>query len=261
MTLGRSGPHPHSHPAPAAVSLPRVIGHRGAAATAPENTIASLRKAAELGATWVEFDVMLTRDGVPVLFHDDNLRRTTGRDALMAEIDYAELSTLDAGSWFAPEFAGEPVPTLEAALIALLDLGLHPNIELKPFPGHDAHTAAAAVEVIARVWPRHRPPPLISSYSRQSLEVAMVRAPHMPRGLIARRPPHDWRKLLHAFACTSFHAGHRWLSRRTVDRIKDAGAVVGAFTVNDPRRARVLVERGVDGIFTDAPDLIAAALR
>ena len=258
MTLGRLGPH--LHPPPAAVVLPRVIGHRGAAAVAPENTIASLRKAADLGATWVEFDVMLTRDGVPVLFHDDSLKRTTGRDAVMAEVAYAELRRLDAGSWFAPAFAGERVPTLEAALHTLLELGLHANVELKPFPGHDAQTAAAAVEVIGRVWPGDRPPPLISSYSRQCLEVAMVRAPHMPRGLIARRPPRDWHALLQAFGCSTFHAGHRWLSRRTVDRIKEAGYPVGAFTVNDPRRARLLVERGVDGIFTDAPDVIAAAL-
>ncbi len=73
--------------------LPRVIGHRGAAASAPENTLAGLRAAAALGATWVEFDVMLTKDRVPVLFHDDNLRRITGRDALMAETSYAELAS------------------------------------------------------------------------------------------------------------------------------------------------------------------------
>ncbi|MDH3919787.1 MAG: glycerophosphodiester phosphodiesterase family protein, partial [Rhodospirillales bacterium] len=73
------------------LELPRVMGHRGAAAWAPENTLASIQKAADLGATWVEFDVMLTGDGRPVLFHDDNLKRLTGLDALMARTPYSRV--------------------------------------------------------------------------------------------------------------------------------------------------------------------------
>ena len=122
--------------------LARVMGHRGAAGRAPENTLAGLRTAAALGMTWAEFDVMLTGDGVPVLFHDDNLKRTTGRDALMAETSFADLAGLDAGGWFAPEFAGEPLPSLEAALALALQLGLTPNVEIKPTPGTDAATTA-----------------------------------------------------------------------------------------------------------------------
>ena len=66
------------------LTFPRFMGHRGAAGLAPENTLASIRKAADQGAPWVEFDVMLTGDGVPVLFHDDSLKRLTGLDVLMA---------------------------------------------------------------------------------------------------------------------------------------------------------------------------------
>ena len=98
------------------LELPRIMGHRGAAGRAPENTLAGLRAAADMGATWVEFDVMLSGDGVPVLFHDDNLKRTTGRNAHMAETPFADLAALEAGAWFAPAFAGEPIPALEAAL-------------------------------------------------------------------------------------------------------------------------------------------------
>ncbi len=241
--------------------LPRIMGHRGAAANAPENTLISLRRAAEQGAEWVEFDIMLSGDGVPMLFHDDNLKRITGRDAMMAETPLAELRELEAGAWFGPEFAGEPIPTFEEALALLLDLGLRPNVELKPSPGHDAQTAHAAIEVIRRCWPARRPPPLISSFSRQALEIAAHHAPQLPRGLIARRPPHDWIKVLRLFKCSTIHAGDRWLSQRIVQKIKHAGYGLAAFTVNDPHRARLLLERGVDCLITDAPGAIAEALR
>jgi glycerophosphoryl diester phosphodiesterase len=242
------------------LTLPRVMGHRGAAAHAPENTLAGLRKAAKLGATWVEFDVMLTGDQVPVLFHDDNLKRTTGRDALMAETPLVELQTLEAGAWFAPGFAGEPVPTLEAALDLVLELGLRPNMEIKSTPGMDAATAAAAIEVVARRWPKDRPAPLISGFSREALAVARDRAPHIPRALISWRLPRDWKKAAAALGCATIHLRGDRLSSRTVGRVKAAGYGLAAFTVNDPKQARKLVARGVDCIITDAPDVIAAAL-
>ena len=87
--------------------LPRVIGHRGIAARAPENTLAGFRRAAELGVAWVELDVQLTSDGVPVVFHDDGLERTTDGQGLLIETPLAVLRGLDAGAWFGPAFAGE----------------------------------------------------------------------------------------------------------------------------------------------------------
>ena len=93
-------------------NLPRVMGHRGTAARAPENTLAGIRAAKDSGLDWVEFDTMLTGDGVPVLYHDDNLQRTTGRDALMENTAFADLASLEAGAWFDHRFHGEPVPSL-----------------------------------------------------------------------------------------------------------------------------------------------------
>jgi len=109
---------------------PRVIGHRGACGHAPENTLASFRKAAELGVRWVEFDAALSSDGEIVLFHDDTLKRTTGRAGRLAETTWADLQGLDAGSWFSEDFAGEPIPTLRQAFQLLADLGLGAVIKL-----------------------------------------------------------------------------------------------------------------------------------
>ncbi len=232
--------------------LPRVMGHRGAAALAPENTLAGLRRAAATRVSWVEIDVKITSDSVPVLFHDDKLKRTTGHRGLMADTPYDVVRTLDAGSWFGPEFAGEPVPTLEAALALVRELGLRANIEIKPTPGRDRDTAAAIVEVIAS----HAPPPLISSFSRECLAVVQTRAPDLPRALLARRMPRDWVSAARALACSTLHVAAWWLTAKRAARIKAAGYSLAAFTVNDVAQARTLFDWGVDCIITDSPDVM-----
>lgn len=236
------------------------MGHRGAAAWAPENTLASIRKAAELGATWVEFDVMLTGDAVPVLFHDDSLKRITGVDALMAETAYGELADLDAGRWFQPAFAGERIPTLEAALGLAHDLNLDVNIEIKSTPGRDVETAEAAVKAAIAFYGRRRRIPMISSFSRMSLAAARVLRPNWPRGLIAHKIPIDWQVALAALGCFSFHLNSKCISWEFVGQVKSAGYRVAAFTVNQKQRARDLIDCNVDCVITDAPDRIAAAL-
>ncbi len=241
-------------------ALPRVMGHRGAAALAPENTLAGLRAAAAAGLAWVEFDVMLTGDGVPVLFHDDSLARTTGRNALMAKTSFSDLASLEAGAWFGPEFKGEPVPGLEEALRLALDLNLRPNIEIKPTPGRDKETVVAVLEVLARCWPDERPGPLISSFSRTCLAAARKQAGHLPRALLAWWLPPDWRRASVRLKCSALHIAGKRLTAQRVRKIKEAGFNVAAFTVNDPEQARELISWGVDCIITDAPQRIAAAV-
>jgi len=242
------------------VALPLIMGHRGAAGRAPENTLAGLRRAADLGLRWVEFDVMLTRDAVPVLFHDDSLRRITGRKALMAETDFADLATLDAGAWFDAAFAGERVPSLSAALALLHECDLRLNLEIKPTRGRDAETAAVVLRALQGAWPADRPPPLISSFSRTALQVAREVAPELPRGLISVRLPRDWRRALESLDCRTLHLAGRHLSPRRAARIKAAGYGLAAFTINAPAEARALIAAGADCLITDYPDRIAAAL-
>src|SRR5260370_12288918 len=140
--LHENAPHPEERPGGARLEgriaplpLPSVIGHRGAAARAPENTLAGLRHAKELGCAWVEFDVRLTADGALVLCHDSRLERTTtGRGRLSAQT-LASIRRCDAGGWFAPEVAGEAVPRLDEALRPAAELGLAANIEIQADPG------------------------------------------------------------------------------------------------------------------------------
>jgi len=97
----------------AQLSLPRIIGHRGVAGHAPENTLASIREAAAMGLMWVEFDVMMTKDGELVLIHDESLDRTTDGDGRVPKTSLAELKERDAGGWFDKRFQNERIPTLK----------------------------------------------------------------------------------------------------------------------------------------------------
>lgn len=110
---------------------PLIIGHRGASAHAPENTLAAFRAAIDAGSDGVEFDVQLASDGVPVVIHDTDLRRTAGIDKRVADLTSKQFGETDVGSWFAPQFSGETVPTLEQTLQLLRDFKGLIYIELK----------------------------------------------------------------------------------------------------------------------------------
>jgi glycerophosphoryl diester phosphodiesterase len=247
-------------PGPKVPDLPPLIGHRGAAAVAPENTLASLRKAAELGARWVEFDVKLTRDGHPILAHDDRLERTTDGRGRFADLTLAEVQRLDAGSWFAPAFAGERVPTLEEALALCRELGLGLNLEIKPCRGREVETARVAVATLRAHWPADRPVPLISSFAPACLAIAREQAPEVPRGWLAGRLPRRWRELLEAAGCSTLNLDHRWLGARQRAAVVAAGVPLLLYTVNDPQTARAQLGSGVAAVFTDRVGELLAAL-
>lgn len=239
--------------------LPVVIGHRGAAAHAPENTLAGIRRAAELGARCVEIDAKLSADGRCIVFHDDTLERTTNGRGRVASASFAEIRGLDAGAWFDGAFQGEPVPTLEEAIAEVVSLGLRLDLEIKPCPGRESETAQAVMGEAAACWPHGITPPLITSFHRQCIAIARDRAPDWPRGFLFFRVPHDWRRLTARLDCRVLGGLARRLSRRFIRHAGDAGISVLAFTVNDPGRARALLSRGVDSIITDVPGALLAA--
>lgn len=236
-----------------ALPFPFVIGHRGSPRTAPENTLASFRQAARDGATWVEFDVSLTSDGRAVIFHDDDLDRTSDGTGPLAATPFDALRSLDAGSWFGPAFAGEPVPTLEEALELFRETGLSFNMEIKPDRGREVETAEVALAIARDCWPADAPPPLISSFSRASVATAKEVQPGWPRDLLFDRVTEDWKEVGAQLGVISFGANHLHLTAADVAAMHDAGYGVMAYTVNDVERAKTLKSWGVDGLFTDIP--------
>jgi glycerophosphoryl diester phosphodiesterase len=229
--------------------IPRVIGHRGAAARAPENTLAGFRRAAELGCTWVEFDVRLTGDDRLVVFHDDTLDRVTGAEGAVGATPLGELLKLDAG--------GEPMPTLAQALAQLRTLGLGGNLEMKAEPGREARLAASIAEALAAA---PLPPLLVSSFSLPALAAFAHAAPDAPRGMLIERLMPGWLDTTAQLGAIAIVCDHENLQPQQAREVRISGRRLLTYTVNDPARARVLFAWGVDAVISDMPDTILAAL-
>lgn len=238
----------------------RIIGHRGAAAAAPENTLESLREAKRQGAAWVEVDAKLTSDNHIILLHDDLLDRTTSGKGPAAQATLSAIRALDAGGWFGPAFAGAKVPTLEETVRELLALGLNCNVEIKPCPGRERETAEHVMRALQRLWPAGAEKPLISSFAYQSLQVAYQVAPEFPRAVLVEEVPVDWRALCEGVEAVALNPWQQPLTAEQVKPIKSAGYRVFSYTVNETDRARTLFDWGVDGVFTDMPGKLIAAL-
>jgi len=241
---------------------PRLIAHRGGGALAPENTLAAMRTAVAHGYTMVEYDVKLSADGVPVLLHDDTLERTTSGVGPMALLPYSQLMLLDAGSWYGPAFAGEPVPSLAAIARYTRACRVASNIEIKPCPGKECETGIQTARAALEFWQGADLPPLLSSFSKPALAAAAQAAPSLPRALLVdRHTPAHWLARARQLGCIAVHLDGRMVERQTVGEVHAAGLRMAAWTVNEPARARELFDWGVDAIITDALDRIRPDIR
>ncbi|MFA7291353.1 MAG: glycerophosphodiester phosphodiesterase [Rhodocyclaceae bacterium] len=232
-------------PAP---SLPRYIAHRCGGVLAPENTLAGLRQATARGYRAVEFDVMLSADGTPVLIHDETLERTTNGIGRVCDTPDAVLFSLDAGQ-------GENIPTLVEAAALCQRYGLLANIEIKPAAGHEARTAETVARFVAEHW-RQGVAPLLSSFSYEALCVAHRLAPQLQYGLLYETVPPDWQQQRAAIAAVTLHCAADAVSDEVLGEAAAAGVPVLCYTVNRPDEAEALFARGVSSLFTDRIDLL-----
>ncbi len=239
--------------------LPVIIGHRGACGYAPENTLASLRKAKELGIEWVEFDVKLTADDALILFHDEKLSRTSTGRGKVAHMSYADIIGLDVGSHFSSDYIGETAPTLVHALDFIVQANMRANIEIKPCPGRVLPTVMCTLDLIKTHWPSNKPLPLLSSFSAVVTDYLSEQAREYPRGFLLKRWQRGWQRRYEGSRSSALHIHHRALNSKRVATAKQTAQYVLAFTVNDPERAKELFDWGVDGVFSDYPDRIIAA--
>ena len=250
---------------------PRVLAHRGGGTLAPENTLAALRVGVEHGFGAVEFDAMTPLDDVPILMHDATLARTTGQHGDVTARTAAELAGCDAGSWHSAAFAGERVPTLAQALAFCREHSVWPNIEIKPARGDELRTGVAVSRVAAAAYAdvlqavagiqgsADARAPLLSSFSIAALEAALGEAPALPRALLVERIEGTWLATIERLGAVSLHVNHRHLTKALAGEVKRAGYWLFCYTVNEPRRARELLEWGVDAFCTDRIDRIGPA--
>jgi glycerophosphoryl diester phosphodiesterase len=241
---------------------PQVLAHRGGGTLAPENTMAGLACGMAHGFRAIEFDVMLARDGVPVVMHDPFLGRTVAGMGNVFDYDAPELAAMDAGAWFGRRYAGEPVPLFEPFARFCKDHGVWMNIEIKPAPGFELETGGAVARLAAGLFAPEIAAgelarvPLLSSFSQLALEAAHEVAPQVPRACLMSELPPDWERRAHAVQAVAIHANQRHLTPALARAVKDAGFGLFCYTVNDPARARELLGWGVDAFCTDRIDLI-----
>lgn len=171
----------------------------------------------------------------------------------------AAIRRLDAGSWFHPSFAGEMVPTLEEALALVDEEGLGANIEIKATGAAAYEAGAILAETLSQLSPSRQKSVLVSSFHPEALSAVRERAPTLSRGLLVNGLSRPWARRARALGCVSIHADERRLNPSIVAGIRASGYFLLAYTVNDPVRARSLLEWGVTSVFSDFPRGILAA--
>jgi glycerophosphoryl diester phosphodiesterase len=235
-----------------------VIGHRGACGEAPENTQASIELAAHQGAQWVEVDVTISADGIAVIHHDHELDRCTDGTGILNLHRLSELKKLDAGSWFASEFAQQRILTLTELLTLANQLDLNLNLEVKPVIGRESETVWAISRSLQEVPFEH--PLLLSSFSLHALRACASHLPHITRAINVEAIPRNWSERIEEAGCQGLHFQAEFASESVIREIKAAGYHLLSYTVNNPEVAEKLLGYGVDGVFTDHPARMIRAL-
>lgn len=248
---------------------PKIVAHRGGGTLAPENTVAGLRAGLAYGFKAVEFDVMLSKDGIGMVMHDPEFGRTVAGSGTVPTTLARDLAAMDAGSWHSAPFQGEPVPYYTRFIDYCREQGIWMNVEIKPADGFDAATGAwvarvtrdayAAEIAAAKVDGNVAQVPLLSSFSFAALAAARDAAPDVPRGYLLDRIPADWQAQAQELGAVAIHTNHQHLTPALAAAVKAAGYGLFCYTVNDPDRARAILLWGVDGFCTDKIDLIGPA--
>ncbi len=241
---------------------PKIVAHRGGGTLAPENTLAGLRAGLAYGFRAVEFDVMLSQDGIGVVMHDPDFGRTVWGQGQVAETSAAALAKMDAGRWFGPEFRGEPVPLFLEFVDYCKEQRIWMNIEIKPVPGFEEETGSwVALTTRGRFGAEiaagdPAAMPLLSSFSAVALAAARDAVPELPRAWLLERIPADWEAQARALGAVAIHTNHKHLTPQLAQAVKAAGFGLFCYTVNEAGRAREILGWGVDGFCTDRIDLI-----
>ena len=256
------------------VSHPVIIGHRGAAGSAPENTLVSFAKGLALGAEILESDIHATRDGVPVLIHDPYVGRVTEGTAQVEDLTLDQLRELDAGHYFSTDAGksfpqrgqGVCIPTLEQAFEAFPDA--HFNLEIKANP---VNLVGRVIELVEK-FDRASRTLLTAGENPIMLELRRERSTRGSRFAIGastadvlavvraaierKKAPED----VMALQIPEQFADRPLVTRELIEFAHDAEIAVHVWTINEPDAMRRLLALGIDGLVTDHPERMAALL-
>jgi glycerophosphoryl diester phosphodiesterase len=240
---------------------PQIFAHRGAKAVAPENTLPAFEQALAMGVDGIELDVHLSQDGQLVVIHDFTVDKTTNGHGPVRALTAAQLAQLDAGSHFAPAFAGVGVPTLVEVLDLVGDR-CRVNVEIKS----DDWAGGGEAEVLATLIRQRNlyDQVIVSSFNPITLIKLRWTDPKIRQGLLYFQPlpPHlrqAW--FTPILEPEALHPYHRLIDAELMDWARSKGCAVNTWTVNDPAEAKRLADLGVDAIITDVPDVLMDGLQ
>jgi glycerophosphoryl diester phosphodiesterase len=237
------------------LSQPVIFAHRGASAHAPENTIAAFELGIAQQADAIELDVKLSADGHVIVIHDGTVDRTTNGKGKVHDMTLAQLKALDAGSFFSPKFAGEKIPTLDEVFEAV-GRRTFINVELKNYTTRREDLVQTVCMLVKKHQMQKRV--IFSSFFPNALSKAHSYLPDVPRGLLALNGLLGVWARSFGFNFGKYDALHPNLqdfTQQEVTRVHRLKRRVHVYTVNKEEDMRRLFKWGVDGIFTDDPQL------
>lgn len=238
------------------LDLSSFIAHRGTRVLAPENTMAAFTAAHQHGASWLECDLQLSRDGEIVIFHDDTLERTSNGVGVLTEWDSNSLAKLDAGGWFKAGFVGERIPTLNQLLLFAKVTHMGLNLELKSTGATTEMLVMKVLEALALnpIAPERL---LISSFDLPTLTLVRHYDASINIGALYQKWDKNWRETAKCLRASAVICRHSILSAKRVHDIHAAGFLALAYTVNRISRFQRLRSWGVDALFADDPRMLA----
>lgn len=240
-----------------------IVAHRGASAYAPENTISAFKLAIEMKAEMIELDITLSKDGIPVVIHDKTVNRTTPAEGKVSDFTLAELKTLDVGSWFDEQFAGEPFPTLEEVLAIAKGI-IAVNIEIKGESVTDEAKGGIvdkAVQLVKAAEMEREV--LFSSFDYRVMEHLNELAPEISKAVLYEKSQSEGllpSQLVEKYKLDAFNLSHRQLTDEWVKDLTSHQIPFFVYTVNDPELMKELIRKGATGIISDKPDVLKSVV-
>ncbi len=227
-----------------------ITAHRGASGNFPENTLLAMKMAIERGADFSELDVQESSDGILVLYHDKNLKRTSGISGNLWEIPYDSLEKLEAGNWFDPSFRGEPIPKLIDVMNAVKGK-MKLNIELK-MNGHQKQLTEKVVQMV--VENNFVSDCIITSFDLEAVDKVKRLNQDIKAGYILGRMPQD--KDIFNSDIDLLSVSGKMVNKYLIEKAHSHSLEVHVWTVNKKEDMITLIELGVDNIITDYPALL-----
>lgn len=236
-----------------------VIAHRGASFYAPENTHSAFKLAIEIQAEMIELDLSLSKDGVPVVVHDETVDRTTRASGSVGSYTLEELKMLETGSWFDKGFDGEPFPTLAEVLLYTKNK-IAVNIEIKTEAVTDyakGGIVEKALKIIREAGVEKQI--IFSSFDYRVMEQLEELASEIPKALLYEKSQSEGMfpsELVSKYKVDAFNCSHRQLSQEWLKDLNDNNIPFFVYTINDEALMKDVIQKGAAGIFSDKPDLL-----